>query len=100
MKRWLPSKNRLIQLPVVVLEKQIRPVVWGKFIVPVAYAHYDVPVADTTLQTNWPAGDIVGYLRNTIEGDGSQFSCWKGYTRCKYEDVISCSTKDGWVKRH
>ena len=81
-------------------ETDTRPVVWGKFIVPVAYAHYDVPVADTTLQTNWPAGDIVGYLRNTIEGDALIFPAWKGYTRCKYEDVIYVLTKDGWVKRH
>lgn len=83
----------------VIGESDSRPVFLGKATLPVAYVEYVKLHLNGMKQTNWPAGDVHGYLRNAERGDIVLFPGWCGTTRRESDDVAYVYDGAVWMPR-
>lgn len=74
-----------------------RPIIIGRGPLPVAYAEYVQETASKYTQTNWPVGDVLGYLRNMNPGDILLIPGWSGTRRSEEKDEAYDLTDEGWV---
>lgn len=74
-----------------------RPFIYQRCKIPVCYAEHVQIDGGGMRTTNWPEGDIQGYLENAQAGDMLIFAAWRGVTRWPSDDEIFDYTTDGWV---